>query len=62
MRDPRDVPGAAQDRTRAVAELAELEHLLAARAPRSAWCRPGPGCPCWRCAALRIIRYGVQPA
>ena len=60
--DPRDPPGAARERTMAVAELAELELVIYERAP-SAWCRARlngdacPICPCWRCAALRIIKY-----
>lgn len=60
--DPRDAPGAARERTMAVAELAELERLILTRSP-STWhhhsgvCLP---CACWRCSALRIIRYGVR--
>ena len=79
--DPRDPPGAARDRTMAVAELAELEAVIETRAPRGAWCTAGrwaprgPSvevngvgcltmgpmrpCQCWRCCALRIVRYGV---
>ncbi len=59
MPDPRDPPGAARDRTMAVAEMAELEHLLVTRAVRSSWCVGTAGCRCWKCCALRIIRYGV---
>lgn len=64
MSDPRDWPGAARERATVVAELAELEAILREYAPASAWCRAGDDegapCPCYRCRALRICRYGVR--
>ena len=64
--DPRDWPGAARDRTMAVAEMAELEAVIQ-DGPHSAFCLSAPLryameriCNCWRGRALRIIRYGVR--
>lgn len=60
MSDPRDWPGAARDKAAVVAELAEVERVVEARAPVHAWCTRMAGCRCWRCSVLRICRYGVR--
>ena len=55
MRQP---PGAAADREALKWELVELEAIIRTRAPsffcRARWVTP---CPCWKCTALRLIRY-----
>ena len=70
MREP---PGAAADREALKWALVELEQLILAQP--SAWCQcriqgelyavrshliPWRVCPCWRCRALRIIRFSPQ--
>lgn len=72
--DPRDPPGAARERTMAVAEMAEIA-LVIEDEPHGAFCsrrawltnphliRAAAGetvCRCWKGRVLRIIRYGAH--